>query len=529
MSLIDLGPPMERVCLCGFPPGAEVILRDARIRVARVVVSSLEEASTAEAEVARPLDGFQRAMNTRFGIERGPPPVIRVDDGADDVLDTTAELAAFLGRPSRRLVIQAINNDVAVLLINPLTLDRSELMALFRLAELRNVRLVAWNRFMHYSPIESPDKYVSIDSSFSCYMSLAENAALAATACFPRKTPVRAISAWASSLMIDYDDGCTLGVRPIRDELDTVGWCGAILRALANTSVCGMTEDVAVRARALAEAMERSAHQGVGWVPVPAFRTYVQGVTPPRVVELYREQRTQQSHARALRLTLKYCMGGRLRCTMWEALQRLRKVVDKSDPDVLTLANDAHALQTAAMLRRDGHPDHLVAIGLIHDLGKIMVEYGEDADGTSDDAQWAVVGDTFVTGHPIPDCVPFPEFNALNPDHGTPSVYEEGCGLENVVCSHGHDEWLYRALVRNRRFHRLPEECLYIARYHSLYAWHSGGAYTELESPRDREMKRWVRLFQSADLYSKSDDVEENWDDWKPFVEEMFGTEEWDF
>ena len=42
-------------------------------------------------------------------------------------------------------------------------------------------------------------------------------------------------------------------------------------------------------------------------------------------------------------------------------------------------------------------------------------------------------------------------------------------------------------------------------RYHSLYPWHEAGAYAELESDYDRQMKGWVKLFNQHDLYTKRD------------------------
>ena len=50
----------------------------------------------------------------------------------------------------------------------------------------------------------------------------------------------------------------------------------------------------------------------------------------------------------------------------------------------------------------------------------------------------------------------------------------------------------------------LPEEALYMLRYHSFYAAHREGAYAQLMDDRDREMFEWVRKFNQYDLYSKS-------------------------
>jgi len=50
----------------------------------------------------------------------------------------------------------------------------------------------------------------------------------------------------------------------------------------------------------------------------------------------------------------------------------------------------------------------------------------------------------------------------------------------------------------------MPEESLYMIRYHSFYAAHREGAYTNLMNDRDREMFAWVRKFNPYDLYSKT-------------------------
>ena len=68
--------------------------------------------------------------------------------------------------------------------------------------------------------------------------------------------------------------------------------------------------------------------------------------------------------------------------------------------------------------------------------------------------------------------------------------------------SWGHDEYLARVLRG-----RLPEEALYVIRYHSFYAGHSADAYSQLFDDQDRAMMPWVRRFQAYDLYSKSPDA----------------------
>lgn len=182
--------------------------------------------------------------------------------------------------------------------------------------------------------------------------------------------------------------------------------------------------------------------------------------------------------------------------TPWEALDYLNTLVDESDPDI-SLPQIAHLLQTAEAIKADGHPDWFVLTGFIHDLGKVLCLFGEP--------QWAVVGDTFPVGCRHSEKIVFHEFFKDNPDASDPrynsplGMYTQGCGLDQVTMSWGHDEYLYQ-LVKNH----LPEPALYMLRYHSFYAWHREGAYDYLTDAKDRENLRWVQAFNPYDLYSKN-------------------------
>ena len=80
--------------------------------------------------------------------------------------------------------------------------------------------------------------------------------------------------------------------------------------------------------------------------------------------------------------------------------------------------------------------------GLVHDLGKTLCLFGEP--------QWAAVGDTFPVGCRFSDKIVFPEFFADNPDSQRADlmtetgIYQPGCGLDQVLLSWGHDEYMYR-------------------------------------------------------------------------------------
>lgn len=187
-----------------------------------------------------------------------------------------------------------------------------------------------------------------------------------------------------------------------------------------------------------------------------------------------------------------------------DALEKLNSLVDESDPDV-DLPNIVHAFQTAERIR-EAHPDldwfHLT--GLIHDLGKLMALYGEP--------QWAVVGDTYPVGCEFAESIVYRwESFEDNPDltHKVYSskygIYPENCGLKQVMMSWGHDEYMYQVLKNHKS--RLPEQALYIIRFHSFYPWHTGGDYYHLCSKHDLSMLPWVREFNKFDLYSKSPDI----------------------
>jgi inositol oxygenase len=170
-------------------------------------------------------------------------------------------------------------------------------------------------------------------------------------------------------------------------------------------------------------------------------------------------------------------------------------------------------LQTSEAIRADGHEDWFVLVGLLHDLGKVLCLYGEP--------QWAVVGDTFPVGCRHSESIVYHEFFAQNPDSQDPryntrfGVYQEGCGLRNVIMSWGHDEYLFHVMKNY-----LPEPALYMIRYHSFYSWHREGQYDWLCDDHDREMLGWVQKFNPYDLYSKCP-VPPDWSKLRPYYSEL--------
>jgi inositol oxygenase len=225
----------------------------------------------------------------------------------------------------------------------------------------------------------------------------------------------------------------------------------------------------------------------------------------------YKAQRANIDWAFNHYLIEKYCKFEN-RSSFWSLFSRLDKITDLSDPDT-SFPNSIHALQTAEAIRYDTTrqwPEWMPLVGLIHDMGKILHMEGNDEDGTSIKTQWAIVGDTFITGCALPDSLVLSEYNSINNDHNNCVMkYKPGCGLDNVSVSFGHDEYMYRLLVANG--HKMPREAEYIVRYHSLYAWHSSDAYNFLENSEDRKMKKIVQDFNKFDLYTKNDALPLAW------------------
>jgi inositol oxygenase len=81
--------------------------------------------------------------------------------------------------------------------------------------------------------------------------------------------------------------------------------------------------------------------------------------------------------------------------------------------------------------------------------------------------------------------------------------------------SWGHDEYVYQMLKDY-----IPQEGLYMLRYHSFYAWHRENAYDHLLDDHDRSMLKWVKLFNPYDLYSKSPEPPD-WKKLRPFYEDL--------
>jgi len=234
------------------------------------------------------------------------------------------------------------------------------------------------------------------------------------------------------------------------------------------------------------------------------FRNYdAESVRQEGVENFYRVNHINQTFDFVKRMREEYGKVDRVEMSIWECCELLNDVVDESDPD-LDEPQIEHLLQTAEAIRKDyPNEDWLHLTALIHDLGKVLLlpSFGELP-------QWAVVGDTFPVGCAFDESIVHHKYFAQNQDYNNTTynskfgVYSEGCGLNNVMMSWGHDDYMY--LVAKENNTTLPSAGLFIIRYHSFYALHKSGAYKHLMNEEDAENLKWLQIFNKYDLYSKS-------------------------
>ena len=234
-----------------------------------------------------------------------------------------------------------------------------------------------------------------------------------------------------------------------------------------------------------------------GWT----FRTYEPGTPQWRS---YEERITGLTYESTQALRKKYLEDRPLEMTIREAMAFYDDIVDESDPDLVDEPQIKHAVSSALGAKAAGVPEWMVALGFVHDVGKVLAKRGLQ--------QAFVVGDEWPVG-----CAPSPKivcshFFERNPDtkhpvYGTKlGIYEEGCGLDNLVISFGHDEYLARVLADAIADNActFPREALHIARYHSAYVIHTEGEYGYFLSERDRAWMPILHTFRDkVDLYTK--------------------------
>lgn len=233
------------------------------------------------------------------------------------------------------------------------------------------------------------------------------------------------------------------------------------------------------------------------------FREYVDS-PENRVAQFYKNNHINQTYDYVIEKRNKLLKLDKLKMSVFDAALLLNEIVDDSDPDT-DYPQIVHLLQTAEAIRQ-AYPseeyDWFHLTGFIHDLGKILAH-----PKVFNEPQWAVVGDTFPLGCQFADTIIYSNYFKENSDTKHPvystkyGVYQPNVGLDNVLFSWGHDEYMYQVCVQNKS--TLPPEALFVIRYHSCYAIHNKGEYTHLMDENDKKRMLWLKEFQRFDLYSK--------------------------
>ncbi|TYH23345.1 hypothetical protein ES288_A03G006100v1 [Gossypium darwinii] len=250
-----------------------------------------------------------------------------------------------------------------------------------------------------------------------------------------------------------------------------------------------------------------------------SFRDYEADNGRKDIVEQhYKSSHINQTYDFVKQMREEYMKLDKAEMGIWECCELLNEVVDDSDPD-LDEPQIQHLLQSAEAIRKDYPNEDWYDNFAFTDLGKILVlpKFG----GLP---QWAVVGDTFPVGCAFDESNVHHKYFKENPDFNNPKyntrngVYIEGCGLDNVLMSWGHDDYMYMVAKENGT--TLPSAGLFIVRYHSFYPLHKYGAYSQFMNEEDKENFKWLKVFNKYDLYSKSKllvDVEKV----KPYYESL--------
>ena len=253
------------------------------------------------------------------------------------------------------------------------------------------------------------------------------------------------------------------------------------------------------------------------------FRDYSESPENEHVHQTYRLNHTNQTVDYVKDQLVKHCTKfDKAKISILDALNELDNLVDSSDPD-LDLPQIVHAFQTAEGLRikyPEPEQDWMCLVGLIHDLGKIIAlpKYGNQP-------QWSTVGDTFPVGCRFSDKIVLSQYFENNPDfhndkyNSKYGIYQKSCGLDNVMFSFGHDEYLYQVLKHNKC--TIPEFGLKIIRYHSFYSWHKEKEYEYLMNEDDFKLRDACEEFSKSDLYTKDNNSVPNIETLIPFYENL--------
>lgn len=178
-------------------------------------------------------------------------------------------------------------------------------------------------------------------------------------------------------------------------------------------------------------------------------------------------------------------------------------------PSVRTLL-----FHTAELARKEGHPDWIQFVALIHGLAGALRCLGSSSSSDpllsssiqpqverddDDGFDWTIYTDSRVMGCKASETSTFAEFRHLNPDTGdtlkstTNGIYTEHVGLETVLLSWSSSDYMHSMLQHNNV--RLPNEAYAVLKLFPVVDWHTRGKYASLSNETDEELKLFVAEF----------------------------------
>jgi GNAT superfamily N-acetyltransferase len=190
---------------------------------------------------------------------------------------------------------------------------------------------------------------------------------------------------------------------------------------------------------------------------------------------------------------------------------------------------------TAELARKEGHPDWVQFVALVHGLAGVLTCLGSSNsnsskcgsmavpsldepppgdDGKKEDDEfdcdfdWTIYVDTRVMGCKASKHSTFAEFRHLNSDRGDAryntknGLYNEHVGLEHVLLSWTSCDYMYDMLKHNHVL--LPKEAYAILKLFPLVDWHTRGKHISLSNETDEERKPFVADF--YEMFQRSRD-----------------------
>lgn len=190
------------------------------------------------------------------------------------------------------------------------------------------------------------------------------------------------------------------------------------------------------------------------------------------------------------------CRRGRF--SVWTALDMLKEHRCPLSTGLTATYRELLALTAHDMLAA-GEPSWVVAVGLLHGLGRVLYELPITADIHEDERDCMLGEYSWIVGYPFPASICCPSYNADSPD-AMNHAYSEGlgrceagAGLESNLMTWTGPEYMYHLLIHNKC--TLPSIALAMLRYYPLELWHAAGAYGILCSTADTEALASVRRF----------------------------------